>query len=152
MQRLVSRMRTRKGFTLVELAVVIVIIGLLAAFGVPKFLNSVEKAKASEGFNYLSTVQAAQERYLAQNGAYATAIGSLDLTMPPPQYFDPPSTIGTTPSSAGAPAWTLTLTRNGSSSYAYTIIWTQDGFSSSSSISTYPQICPITVASGSSGS
>ncbi len=44
--------RARKGFTLVELAVVIVIIGVLAAFGVPKFLNSVERSKAAEAFAY----------------------------------------------------------------------------------------------------
>ena len=82
MLQLVSRSKARKGFTLVEVAVVIVIIGVLAAFGVPKFLNSVEKSKASEAFNYLSTVQSAQERYLAQNGVYATTVGALDITLP----------------------------------------------------------------------
>jgi prepilin-type N-terminal cleavage/methylation domain-containing protein len=70
MRQMISGNRVRKGFTLVELAVVIVIIGVLAAFGVPKFLQSVEKSKAAEAFNYLSTVAAAQERYLAQNGIY----------------------------------------------------------------------------------
>jgi type IV pilus assembly protein PilA len=154
MHRLVSRQRTRKGFTLVELAVVIVIIGVLAAFGVPRFLQSVEKSKASEAFNYLSAIQSAEERYLAQNGTYASTISSLDVTLPTPQYFTVPSTISVTPDSAGNPAWSLMLTRNSNSSYAYTVNWTQSGFdtSSTSTIMTYPQICPVTVSSSSSGS
>ena len=109
MQRVVSRIRTRKGFTLVELAVVIVIIGVLAAFGVPRFLQSVEKSKAAEAFNYLSAIQSAEERYLAQNGTYASAISALDIQLPSPQYFTVPSTITVTPDSAGNPAWSLML-------------------------------------------
>ena len=56
MSRFVKR-KNRAGFTLVELAVVIVIIGVLASFGVPKFMQSVERSKASESFNFLSAVR-----------------------------------------------------------------------------------------------
>src|ERR1700733_8480672 len=117
MQQFISKMRTRKGFTLVELAVVIVIIGVLAAFGVPKFLNSVEKSKAAEAFNYLSTIQSAQERYIAQNGVYATTVAALDITMPAPQYFDTPTTITAAPNTTGTPTWSLTLSRLATASF-----------------------------------
>ncbi len=139
-----STVGTRKGFTLVELAVVIVIIGVLAAFGVPRFLQSVERSKASEAFQYLAAVRSAQERYVAKQGIYASTTDNLDITQSTPKYF----TVGTIDAEnpgGGSPTWTLTLTRiSSTSSYGpYTVTFTNDGFSSSSGITSYSQINPM---------
>jgi prepilin-type N-terminal cleavage/methylation domain-containing protein len=133
-QTSVARKIRRRGFTLVELAVVVVIIGVLAAFGIPRFLQSVERSKASEAFGYLSAVRSAQERYLAREGTYADQTSKLDIQAPTPKYF----TIGTiTAGSTGElqDSWTLTLTRNGpSAGYdAYTVTYTDQGFDKTNS-------------------
>jgi prepilin-type N-terminal cleavage/methylation domain-containing protein len=137
--------RDRKGFTLVELAVVIVIIGVLAAFGVPRFLKSVERSKAAEAFQYLSAVRAAQERYLAKEGCYTSDMTKLDITQSTPKYF----TIGTPTenhATAGSPTWSLELTRIAStSSYgAYTVVFTNNGYdSATSTIASQSEINPM---------
>jgi prepilin-type N-terminal cleavage/methylation domain-containing protein len=151
MQQRFATLGIRNGFTLVELAVVIVILGMLAAFGVPKYLNSIEKSKAAEAFNYLSAVQSAQARYRAQNGVYASAISSLDITLSAPRYFTV-GTISTTTSPNDSPGWSLQLDRNSSSGYSYNVIWNQDGLDISSSIMSCRAICPVTIATGSGGS
>lgn len=154
MLKAVAIRRARKGFTLVELAVVIVIIGVLAAFGVPRFINSVERSKAAEAFSYLAAVRSAQERYQSRQGTYADNISQIDIKFATPKYF----TVGTI--SAGSTSslqdsWTLTLTRTGASAgYGeYTVTFTQDGYDSeNSTINGYPAINPMGVDGSSGGS
>ncbi len=127
--------RRRAGFTLVELAVVIVIIGVLAAFGVPRFIKSVEKSKASEAFEYLAGVRTAQERYQSQYGTYATNVTDLDIKASPPKYFTVPPQFTAADTSSLADSWTLTLTRSGASAGygAYTVAFTETGFDTTNS-------------------
>jgi prepilin-type N-terminal cleavage/methylation domain-containing protein len=142
----------RTGFTLVELAVVIVIIGVLAAFAVPRFRAAVERSKASEAFNYLASFQAAQEVYHARMAEYADANGvaSLDVKMSTPKYFDI-ETITTTDN--WETHWSLTLTRNGATAgytvggVAYTVVFTEEGYdATASTIESLPVINPMEVA------
>jgi prepilin-type N-terminal cleavage/methylation domain-containing protein len=137
--------KNRKGFTLVELAVVIVIIGVLAAFGVPRFLKSVERSKAAEAFSYLAAIRSAEERSQARNGTYEVDITKLDIQFSTPKYF----TVGTVAAGTSGSledSWTLTLTRLGASSGygAYTVIFTHDGYdATNSTIQAIPDINPL---------
>jgi Tfp pilus assembly protein PilE len=130
---------------LVELAVVVVIIGVLAAFAVPRFLASVERSKAAEAFNFLSAIQAAQERYHARQGTYADDLTMLDIKMSPSKYF----TAGTIqPGGSGSleDSWSLTLTRTGAAAgYGqYTVTFTQEGYDpNGSTITSHDDINPM---------
>jgi prepilin-type N-terminal cleavage/methylation domain-containing protein len=137
--------RGQKGFTLVELAIVIVIIGVLASFGVPRFRDAVERSKAGESLNYLSAVRAAQERYHAREGSYASDLADLDVSIPAPKYFSV-GAIAAGSTDDIESSWTLTLTRVGASAgYGpYTVAFTELGFDpDNSTLNDLPQINPI---------
>ena len=67
------RSKARKGFTLIELMIVVAIIGILAAIAIPNFLRFQLKSKTSEGKVNLAAIRTAEESYLAEFGTYVAA-------------------------------------------------------------------------------
>ena len=66
-----------KGVTLLELMIVVVCVGILAAIAIPAYNDYITRARRSDAFTALETVRAAQEMYRAERGFYAGAISSL---------------------------------------------------------------------------
>jgi len=66
------RHRNQKGFTLIELMIVVAIIGILAAIAIPAYQNYTVRAQVAEGLTLSDGWKAAIGEYYAQNGAFPT--------------------------------------------------------------------------------
>jgi type IV pilus assembly protein PilA len=78
----------QKGFTLIELMIVIAIIGILAAIAIPAYQNYTIRAQVTEGLNLADGWKTSISEYYAQNGAFPTcssnaaagAVGCISIT------------------------------------------------------------------------
>jgi len=88
-------MKTRKGFTLLEMMIVVVIIGILAAAALPMYAEYVKKSRTGEAKNAIGDIRTMQLAYyddiMLGNHAYATAIADLGWTT------DAGTTVGKSP-------------------------------------------------------
>ena len=104
-----------KGFTLVEVLIVVIIIGILASIGIPQFATSIEKAKGGEARAYFGHIQTAEKIYYAEKETYTNNLSDLDLNLTQTYW----SISITTPTSI---TFTATATRSGGTYSGQTII------------------------------
>jgi len=69
----------QKGFTLIEVIIVVIVLGVLAAFAVPTYLASKERALDNEARGYLTMIQAAENLYMIENGSFYQSNVHADL-------------------------------------------------------------------------
>ncbi len=80
--------RKRKGFTLLEVLIVVIIIGVLAAIALPQYTNTIEKAKSAEATSTIGALRSSMERYWYDQGSFgtsytrATDLDDLDIDNP----------------------------------------------------------------------
>ena len=68
---------SRKGFTLIEILIVVIILGILAAIVIPQFTNASDDARKSSTASQLQTLRSAVELYKLQHGdSYPTSDGT----------------------------------------------------------------------------
>lgn len=70
--------KTQNGFTLIEVMVVVMIIGILAAIAYPSYQEYVLRGYRSEGMALLNEAAARQERYYSQTNSYVTSDSDID--------------------------------------------------------------------------
>ena len=74
--------RRVRGFTLLELMIVVIVIGVLATLAIPRFSRAVEKARQSEAYSNLGTLRLSEFRYRAEWSGFTTDLKILDVENP----------------------------------------------------------------------
>jgi type IV pilus assembly protein PilE len=119
----VSIQRARRGFTLIEVMIVVAIIAIIAAVALPSYFDSVRKARRADAYNAITKAQQAQERFRANNTTYGS--GFINVTAATFAASSPGSNA-TFDSADGY--YTVDITTNSATGYTL-VAWAKSGTS-----------------------
>lgn len=85
----IQNVKSKKGLTLIELLIVIVIVGILAGIAIPTYSGYMERARRADAKTALEQLRASQEMRRAERGSYETDIAVLRTT-----WGAPAATVG----------------------------------------------------------
>ena len=114
-------MKNQKGFSLVELLVVVIIIAIIAAIAIPSLLASRRAANEASAISSLRTVNSAQATHFATTGANAAYAADLTVLAP---LIDPVLGASATPAKSG---YTFAMSGTATGIYCATATATTQG-------------------------
>ncbi|MFH2138278.1 MAG: prepilin-type N-terminal cleavage/methylation domain-containing protein [Candidatus Omnitrophota bacterium] len=121
-------MFNKKGFTLVELLMVVIIIGILVTLAVPNYYRSIERAKGGKAKAALDGIRKAELQYRAFNDTYTGTIADLaEYDLPPEIAAGADSDWAYTIPTSTSTALGLTATRSAGPHATEVISMDQDG-------------------------
>ena len=83
MKKLISKIRAKykRGFTLLELLVVVLILAVLASISVPMYSRVMNRSRVSDGLNVLDSLASAQDKYFIMHGTYTDDFTKLNIPL-----------------------------------------------------------------------
>ena len=118
MKNKLSTVRSQRGFTLIELMMVVVIVAILLAVALPAYQNQMIRGHRAAAKSEMMEIANKQQQYLLANRAYATTVVE-KKSMPEISYSLPDEvktkyTLGITVDNTALPTYTLQFTPIGS--------------------------------------
>ncbi len=103
--------RKIQGFTLLEIIIVIIIVGVLASLALPRFFRTVEYSRSTEALTSLNAIRQSMERCYLQRNAYTNCNSFANLDLEDPAN-SPNNHFTYSWPAAGGTTYTIQATRN----------------------------------------